>query len=217
LNSGEGKANAWTRSAEGAELHEAVYSVLAHELGGIAGALDLRAAALARTIPPNDVAALRGLAEEVRASTRTVRLLRGADAYGTLTPNRQQSLSDWWRLASRLTRVVLPNGTTLNATFDESRLNPAHVAPLTWIWLSACKGLAELASEPGLPVTLRGDSEGGSIHLKAETVGSAVPGPDSRWSEHSATVASTIGVAAARWERADGVISWSFSLPVAAN
>jgi hypothetical protein len=204
------------RSAEGAELNDAVCSVVAHELGGIAGALDLRAVALSRTIPPNDVAALRSLAEELRASTRAVRLMRGTDASGTLNPTRQQTLSDWWRLASRLSRVILPGGTTLNATFDESRLNPGHGPALTLIWLCACKELAEMAAGNVITVTLRGDSEAETTHLMAESPGLGAPGGQhSRWSEHAAKVATSIEAAAPRWESVGGIIQWSFSLPAA--
>lgn len=216
MTSGDREANAWMRSAEGAELNDAVCSVVAHELGGISGALDLRATALTRTIPPNDVAALRGLAEEIRASSRAVRLLRGADSSGKLNPARQQNLGDWWRLASRLTRVILPGGNTVNATFDDSPLNPGHSPALTWIWLSACKELAENSAERGSTVTLRGSSDAGTIHLRAEVPGS-LPPQNSRWSQHAARIAATIEATAPRWESGSGVVSWTFSLPAASN
>lgn len=212
MNSGDEKANARTRSAEDTELNDAVLSVLAHELGGIAGALDLRAAALARTIPPNDVAALRGLAEEVRASTRAVRLLRGSDASGKLSPARQQSLADWWRLASKISRVVLPSRTTVNATFDESRLNPGHVQALTWIWLAACKDLAETQDQETSAITVRGTQEDGRLIFRADLPGSRIPA-DSRWLQHAAKIATSIEADSPRWEHQGGVVSWSFSLP----
>jgi hypothetical protein len=215
LNSRDWKANAWTRSAEDTELNDAVLSVLAHELGGIAGALDLRAAALARTIPPNDVAALRGLAEEVRASTRAVRLLRGADASGTLNPSRQPTLNDWWRLASKVSRVVLPSRTVVNATFDESRLNVGHQHTLTWVWLAACKDLAEAQADEAAAITLRGMLEAGMISFRAEVPGVSVP-PSSRWTQHAATLAASIEAESPRWDSQAGVVSWSFSLPAVA-
>lgn len=212
MNSGDRKANAWTRSAEATELNDAVFSVLAHELGGIAGALDLRAAALARTIPPNDVAALRGLADEVRASTRAVRLLRGADVSGTLSPARQPTLNDWWRLASKVSRVVLPSRTVVNATFDESRLKAGHQQALTWIWLAACKDLAGNPAEEAATITLRGVEEAGRVNFRAEAPGSRIP-EDSRWTQHAAMLATSIESEPPRWESQAGVVSWSFSLP----
>jgi hypothetical protein len=207
------EANAWARSAEGAELNDAVCSVLAHELGGIAGALDLRAAALSRTIPPNDVAALRGLAEEVRASTRAVRLLRGADASGTLNPAKEQSLADWWRLASKMSRVVLPRDATVNATFEEGRLPAPLAQALTWFWLSACKDLADNPGENPLSITLRGGQENGATVLRADIPAGVSPDSSSRWAKHAGEVATSIGVPAPLWKNEGGVVSWSVSLP----
>jgi hypothetical protein len=216
LDSGNSKANVRTRSAEDAELNDAVLSTVAHELGGIATALDLRAAALARTIPPNDVAALRSLAEELRANTRAVRLLRGADASGKLAPSRQQNLNEWWRLVSKVSRVVLPSHMAINATFEDSPLKTSVANALTWIWLCVCKDLAE--NEAGAPstVTLRGFNEDGNVVLRAEVPGSAMPA-DSNWMRHAAEVATSIEATRPRWEHSGGVVSWSFSLPAAAE
>ena len=216
MDSGYDKANAWMQSPEGVELNDAVCSVLAHELGGIAAALDLRSAALVRTIPPNDVAALRGLADEVRASSRIVRLLRRPDVSGKLGPAKYHTLDDWWRLASKFSRNVL-RGATFNATFGESRINPQDANVLTWVWLASCKVLAEKHNEDAPSVTLGGSTDGGLIKLRAEIPASRVPEAASRWSRYAARVAATIDAAPPRWQHEAGVVSWSFSLPAAGD
>ena len=199
-------------SAEGAELNDAVCSVIAHELGGIASALDLRAAALQRTMAPNDLAAFRTLAEELRASTRAVRLLRGPDAYGSLSPSRQQTLGDWWRLVAKLSRGVLPK-TSFSASFDESRLTPEQSYSLTWIWLSACKELAELARSEAMSVTLRGETSANRIQVKAETALETTSIGKSRWARQVADLAASIDAEAPEWASNAGVLSWTVSMP----
>jgi hypothetical protein len=81
LASGKKPASPLDLSAENAELNRDVISTLAHELGGIASALDLRAAAMARSIPDQDLVALREIAEEVRMATRAARFARGPDGF----------------------------------------------------------------------------------------------------------------------------------------
>src|SRR5262245_22876102 len=97
------------------ELARHALSSVAHELGGIASALDLRAGVIAGTVSAQDAAALRALVEELRFATRSVRLVRGPDGSGTLDPAKRQSLSDWWRLTSRFVSNVLPRGVSIDA------------------------------------------------------------------------------------------------------
>jgi hypothetical protein len=101
LASGKKRAIALDLTAESAELSRDVLSTLAHELGGIASALDLRVAAMARVIGEQDLHALREIAEEVRMATRAARFARGPDGSGMLNPMRRQSLDEWWRLTGR--------------------------------------------------------------------------------------------------------------------
>jgi hypothetical protein len=211
------KANRSNDGAEVAELNDAVLSVVAHELGGIAGALDLRAEALASTIAPRDNSALRTLAEELRGATRALRLIRAADASGMLNPAREQSLADWWRLASKLTRVLLPRGTVVDARFDDARLAAPSASALTWIWLSACKELAEKGIGPPGAIVLRGGpgKEAGVVLVTAEIAADQFPKQDggSRWQRHAAAIAVEIGAPAPEWKRSTDVVLWKCTVP----
>ena len=119
LASGENEANDRVSRSGTAELTRDILSVLAHELGGVASALDLRAHVISSTISETDLKALRDLTEELRTTTRTIRLIRGTDGSGTLNPGRHQSLTDWWKMASRFVANALPRGTAVEADFSE--------------------------------------------------------------------------------------------------
>jgi hypothetical protein len=215
------EANIWLRSAEGTELNEAVLSVLAHELGGIASALDLRAHALASTIPLRDSEALKTLAEELRLATRALRLVRSQDASGMLSPMREQTLAEWWRLASRLTRAVLPRGTVVDAAFTEARLPAGQSGHLTGIWLSACKDLAEKGVKTPASIALQGgpSDTGRGVTLIAETNAAVVAtnGDASRWARHAAEIASELSAMAPFWKREGAVVRWTCTIPAAVD
>jgi hypothetical protein len=196
------------------ELNRDVLSAVAHELGGIASALDLRAAAMSSTIPQQDLAALRDLAEELRMVTRSVRFARGTDGFGTLDPTRPQALGDWWKFAVRFTSVVLPRGITVESRFSDGHLNAAAASGLTWLWLAACKELRERGIVSPCTVHLHGESGGNgsnAVTVTAEVDSDRFPsgnGSASRWMHYAAGVAQDIGVTAPSWERAGSVVRW---------
>lgn len=205
-------------TAEVLELNRDVLSAVAHELGGIAGALDLRAAAMSRTIPDQDLAALRGLAEEVRMATRSVRFARGTDGSGTLSPTRLQTLAEWWKFAARFTSVVLPRGVAVESRFSVAELNAAQASGVTWLWLAACKEIAERGIATPCTVTLHGGSGGtrrDSVTLVAELAADRLASGDgaaSRWVRYAARVAEDLGTTAPSWERDGSVVRWRCTL-----
>jgi hypothetical protein len=220
LASGKRSGNPWDLTAESAELNRDVISTLAHELGGIASALDLRAAAMARSIPEQDLAALREIAEEVRMATRAARFARGPDGNGMLNPTRRQSLDDWWRLTGRFTASVLPRGVAVEPRFAEAHLTTEQASALTWIWLAACKQVGERGFTT--PATVRltggpGDSGATVASLAAETDADRVGGPvraTFRWSRYAAKVAKVLGIDPPEWEQEGGILRWRIQLPI---
>src|SRR5512143_2273684 len=110
-------------SGEAAELHRELFTVLAHELGGIATALSLRTDAVAAVIPPADHAALRTLSEQIRDVNRLLRVMRGVVGESTLAPSRRMTVDDWWRFTSRLTNSILPRGVRVDTSFRSAQLN----------------------------------------------------------------------------------------------
>jgi hypothetical protein len=218
LASGKKRANPLDLSAENAELNRDVISTLAHELGGIASALDLRAAAMARSIPEQYLGALREIAEEVRMATRAARFARGLDGSGMLNPMRRQSLDEWWRLSGRFTASVLPRGVAVEPSFGDLTLTAEQASILTWIWLAGCKEL----SERGLttPTTVSLTAERSATYdpaLVAETprdsFGPGGDGSPGRWSRYAAKLAKVLGVGPPEWHDEDGTLRWRIRLP----
>ncbi len=227
MASGNRKQSPLDLSAEAAELNHDVLSSLAHELGGIASALDLRAAAMSRTLPDQDMSALRDIAEEVRLATRAARFVRGADGFGMLNPMRRQSLEDWWRLTGRFTGAVLPRGVHVEPQFTAAQLTAAQGSALTWIWLAACKELDERGVTTPATVLLKGAAEPGALTGSADASNGAVTlvaeldrqriadtnGVTSRWSRHAARMAREVGVEPPSWTLEGDVVRWRLTVP----
>lgn len=218
MASGRKTGNPWDLTAEGAELNRDVISTLAHELGGIASALDLRAAAMARTIPDADLVALREIAEEVRIATRAARFARGPDGNGMLNPMRRQSFEDWWKLTGRFTASVLPRGVAVEPQFSDAHLTTEHASALTWIWLAACKQVSERGFTTPATVRLTGGpgGDGAVALLVAETDADHVGAPvraTFRWSRYAAKVARVLGIDPPEWELGHGVLRWQVRIP----
>ena len=200
--------------AEAAELTRDVLSVVAHELGGIAGALDLRATALTGTTPDPDLKALRGLAEELRVATRAVRLARGTDGIGTLGASKPQTLENWWKLVSRFTAIVLPRGVVVDSGFSGGQVSPSQSPSLTWLWLAACKDLGERGIITPATLTLRGNAVGNGdegVTLVAEMRVDRLTTPESatsRWARYGGAIATELGTSAPAWERDGDLLRW---------
>lgn len=219
MASGKPRTTAWELTAETAELKRDVISTLAHELGGIASALDLRAAAMSRAIPEQDLLALREITEEVRMATRAARFARGMDSSGMLNPLRRQSLEEWWKLAGRFTAAVLPRGVTIEPHFTEAHLTASQGSALAWIWLAGCKEIGERGLIPPARLTLHGRtsvSSGASVTLQAEidahVLGASAQSAE-RWSRLAARIAKTAGIMPPTWQREDGKLRWVCVLP----
>lgn len=227
MDSGQKSENRLDLSAEAAELNIGVLSSLAHELGGIASALDLRAAAMARTIPDQDMTALRDIAEEVRLATRAARFAGGADGFGMLNPMRRQSLEEWWRLTGRFTGAVLPRGVHVEPLFTVSQITAPQASVLTWIWLAGCKEIAERGITAPATVMLKGgadrnaledpsDAGTSSVTLVAELDRRRVEGTNgirSRWSTYAARIAREAGVTPPSWTSDGDMVRWRLTVP----
>jgi hypothetical protein len=206
-------------TAETAELNRDVIATLAHELGGIASALDLRAAAMSRSIPEVDLEALREIAEEVRLATRAARFARGPDGSGMLNPMRRQSLAEWWRLTGRFTASVFPTGVSVEPSFGDVHLTAEQASALTWIWLAGCKEVSERGITTPATVIVTGspaDGDNSTATLIAETdAGSVGPGDGGslRWSRYAAKASQALGVEAPQWNQEGGRLRWRMQLP----
>lgn len=215
MASGKTKTDPIADTAEGVELSREVLSTLAHELGGIASALDLRATAMSRVVSGNDLAALREIAGQIRLATKAARFARGADGFGMLNPDKQQSLDEWWRLAERFTSAVIPRGIAVETQFEESFVTATQASSLTWLWLAACKEVGELAPLP-TRLLLKGGRGPQGTQLTAELQGDPRPGQksaSSRWRRFSTEMARELGSATPMWESNSGLLRWFIEIP----
>lgn len=228
MASGKKSENTQGLSAEAAELNKDVLSSLAHELGGIASALDLRAAAMSRTLPDQDMTALRDIAAEVRLATRAARFAGGADGFGMLNPMRRQSLEEWWRLTGRFTGAVLPRGVHVEPRFTEAQLTATQASALTWIWLASCKEIAERGITTPATMFLKGGADRSALDDPTDAGISSVTllaeldrkrlentnGISSRWSTYVARIAREAGVTPPSWTFDDDMVRWRLTVPI---
>jgi hypothetical protein len=218
LASGKKQTSLVEQTAEGVELNRDVLAALAHELGGIASALDLRATAMSQVVSGTDLAALRDIAEQIRMATRAARFARG-DSFGLMNPNRRQSLDDWWKLAERFTSSVLPRGIAVESQFDESFVTATQASSLTWLWLAGCKEVADRGVQAPARLLLRGGPSGNGTNgttLTAELKGgaeSSTKSSGSRWSRFSTAMAHELGSETPSWKQDDGMLLWSVDVP----
>jgi hypothetical protein len=213
LASGEKQGTENLSGSEVAELTRDILSALAHELGGIASALDLRAHVLSNAIPPQDLAALRDLAEELRVATRAIRLVRGPDGSGTLNPSRRQTLAEWWRMAARFVAVALPRGTALETRFAEGELTASQASDLLLLLLAACKELAERGIITPCTISIvSGPLDKGSagvtlvVEVPSDRVSPA--DPESRWAKYAEQAARKRKVTPPTWETDASLVRW---------
>lgn len=211
LDSGKSKGDKSDSIGERLELNRDVLSVLTHELGGTAGALDLRAEVLAKVIPASDLDALRALANEVRSATRTARFVRG-DVPGTLSPARRQPLAEWWEFTSRFTRAVLPREAMIDAQVGDSDIGGRSATALTWMWLAACKDLTERGLVTACTIVVSAQpTDGGGVEVVAEVAANHLSAPESsasRWEKYAAAVAGELGASPPTWQRDGSTVRW---------
>lgn len=207
---------------EAAELYRDSFGVLAHDLGGIASALALRADAVATLAADAD--ALRALSEQIRDANRTVRMLKGPTRSSALAPLRAVAVDDWWRLTYRLTMAVLPRGVRVDTRFTSAELSNADASVLTHIWLASCKDLVARGLHTPSTLLISVDTAhdaGDTTLLLAEAAPQEWLVPDtsragSRWHRYAARLARLQEATLAWWNQRDnGSLAWSCAFPVA--
>lgn len=125
-----------------AELLRAVLSTTAHDLGGLASALSLRADVLERVATTSASTALRRIADELRTLGHDVRAFRSAEGGDTLSPARSGSLQQWLARVQRYGRPLLPRGSTLDGSVPDIVLEAATALELTFVALAVLQQIA---------------------------------------------------------------------------
>ena len=205
--------------AQAAELHRDVFAVLAHDLGGLASSLSLRADALAALLPGTDHAALCALAEEVRDTNRMLRLVSGPRGTDALAPAPNIPVKNWWRLVSRLTTATLPRGVVPRVQLEAEPFSPLEASSLAHMWLAACKDLTERGLQPPCTISLTispRDETGEGATLIADLPADRWPAQNtsrarSRWLRYGSQMARLNGAELHWWTVEHDVARWMCS------
>jgi hypothetical protein len=201
-------------SAELSELHDDVFSVVVHELGGLSSALALRADALRGVLPDADARALRSLAEQARDLSRLLRLLRGPVGEGMLAPSREVSLDSWWKLIAPLAAHALPRGVRLHSTFQVSSMPPGCATALTYLLLLAVRDLPPqlIRHHDGITVRIQHDADDHVTCALDVSLMSDDPDPPmrrTRWTRYATRLARREQIALEWWTQRGPTWCWS--------
>lgn len=210
------KAQSYLPAKELAEVHRDVFNFLAHEMGGLAGAMGLRIDALETVMPKADQAALRGLADQTRDIYRLLRLLDGPRGESFLAPARTMSATEWWRVASRMIGADLPRGMTIVPILETAVLSPRQSHLLTTVLLLACRDVQDRGVQ--VPSTLRARFEpvtasdtGTVVTLELPTCvwpETVQPRINGRWQRYASRLAKRSRFELAWWHKENTVMRW---------
>lgn len=112
-----------------------VLATTAHDLGGLASALLLRADVLEHGSSDSTVGAMRSIAAELRVLGQQLRTLREDEGNDTLAPPQSGSML-WSARVTRFGVGLLPRGSAVDCTIDDTHIPPALAHPLWKISLS---------------------------------------------------------------------------------
>lgn len=116
-------------------LHRACVDTLIHDLGGVAGALYLRADLLMINGRPDDARVIRSIATEVRTLSQDTRLIQSIAASGA-TGNEEYQLTTWWTSVDRFARHFVPRGTRVEAQMNPQPFRQDAAGPLARVTLA---------------------------------------------------------------------------------
>lgn len=209
------KGNRTTPSRESAELHHELFSLLAHDLGSISTALNLRAEALAPTLASKDTQALKELSAQIRQVRRTVRLADGPRGDSTLDSQPTIPADQWILWVSRVTSALIPRRTITTSVVRVRTLQMADATALMYQWLAACREIAPKVPADATIVLIVEAPEDSSASLMFtgclnshsvpfEPLSTAV----SRWQRYAKRTAAANSVDVEWWKGDDTEIQW---------
>ncbi len=186
-----------------AQLLRAMLGTAAHDLGGVSSALALRADVLAAALPPDDVAALRGVVDHVRALGRQLRRLRGPAGGNNFAPASERALPEWIALIERFGGPVLGRGIELRTSSNAGSITPGTEHALTFGVLALFHAVREARDEQS--VTVEVDAQGSDEGLEVTVRHRWASAPPSfpladRWSAHARDLVTRAGLS---WDEGD--------------
>lgn len=166
-------------AADLSSFQERLLSLVAHELGSLRAALDLRLDVLDDSLPRRDRDALHAISAQLRTLQHTARLLRApSSGEGSLGEPRPVAASAWWAHLERLLAATLPPGIGVTATLPSHFMAPSDA----WLFTMFALGVAgdittlDMPSPAALACTL----EAGDGSCLRMTLTPAVARPISR-------------------------------------
>ncbi|MEP7380958.1 MAG: hypothetical protein ABI910_04690 [Gemmatimonadota bacterium] len=186
-----------------AQLMRAMLGTAAHDLGGVSSALALRADVLASALPPEDVAALRGVVDHVRALGRQLRRLRGPAGGSNFAPASERALPEWIALIERFGGPVLGRGIELRTSCNAGTIRPGTEHALTFGVLALFHAVREARDEQTVTVEVDARSSDAGIEVTVRQQWASPPPIlplDDRWSAHARDVVTRAGLS---WEQGD--------------
>lgn len=150
-----------------------VIATTAHDIGGLASALLLRADVLEHGSADTTVRAMRSIAGEIRVLGQQLRALRAADGADTLAPSQNGAALHWAAGVTRFGVGLLPRGSAIDCKVDDTIIPHGLAQPLWFISLSLLGAIAEEWPDTRFAVQI--DSER-QTDLVALTFGATVKG-----------------------------------------
>jgi hypothetical protein len=120
-----------------------VIATTAHDIGGLASALLLRADVLEHGTADTTVRAMRSIAAELRVLGQQLRALRAADGADTLAPSQNGAALHWAAGVTRFGVGLLPRGSAVDCKVDDTIIPHGLAQPLWFISLSLLGAIAE--------------------------------------------------------------------------
>jgi len=137
-----------------AELLRNLLATIAHDLGGLAGALALRADVMARLELATSASACAAIASELRTLAGQSRELSGPRGGDTLAPTRAGSLEHWFALVSRFAQPLLGRGVALRGEVLPVFVGGVTVHALTYMALAILHAIRELPASVHTEVSI---------------------------------------------------------------
>jgi hypothetical protein len=170
-----------------------VLATTAHDLGGLASALLLRADVLEHGSSDTTGRAMRSIATELRVLGQQLRALREDEVSDTLAP-LQHGSALWSARVTRFGVGLLPRGSAIACTVDDADIPQALAHPLWKIALSLLGAIGAQWPTTRITVEIGGEQkpEGTALALAASTNGQpldladAMQGAWWQWAVHQA-------------------------------
>jgi len=195
-------------------LHDCLNTIV-HDLGGISGALVLRADVLAIHGMDDHARVLRSIAAEVRDLGHHTRLIGPLPSSGTLGPQGSGDLNTWWPVVERFGRQFLPRGVSLNGQMNNIAVPAAQLGPLSRLTLALMRDVVTRTGVTPMLLTMIATKDA-DAQLVTLTLASAmadgtpllVPEPEhpSTWMAFALHTAGTCGASISPSATTDGIV-----------